>query len=231
MYECVTVGAQTYDVRFSQDGGHGLHTSDYTILCFGGSNLFGCVGLRNAQYCIFNKQYSKEDYFKLKEKIIKQMEETGEYGEFFPILMSRHAYNDTLANLFFPKSRDSAIKEGLIWAEPDSKEYSITLNNENIPDHIKDVNEDIIKEIIQCNTCVRGFRVIHQEFQFLKQHNLPLPRQCPFCRIESKVKRWVWQMTLNDRICDKCGITFKTHYTKEQAPKIYCKKCYQQEVY
>ncbi|MGH7249836.1 MAG: hypothetical protein ACREGC_02580, partial [Minisyncoccia bacterium] len=240
MYECVTVGSQTYDVRFSQDGGHGLHTADYTILCFGGSNLFGCVGLRDAQYCILNKQYTKEKYFELRDKIIKQMTEMPfidrdelvyKYGEFFPISMSPHAYNDTFAHLFFPKKKEDAINEGLTWLLPEPKEYPITMENKDIPDHIKDARENITEEVIQCSTCERGFRIIHQEFQFLKQHNLPLPRRCPFGRIEEKVKRWVWQMTLGDRICDKCGVTFKTHYRKEDAPKIYCKECYLKEVY
>lgn len=36
--------------------------------CIGCSNCFGCVGLRNKSYYIFNKPYSKEEYFKkLKE--------------------------------------------------------------------------------------------------------------------------------------------------------------------
>ncbi len=36
--------------------------------CYGCTNCFGCVNLRNASYQIFNKQYTKEEYFeKLKE--------------------------------------------------------------------------------------------------------------------------------------------------------------------
>lgn len=231
MYECVTVGEKTYDVHFSQDGGHGLHSSDYTILCFGGSNLLGCVGLRNKEYCIFNKQYSKEEYFVMHKKIIEHMKKTGEYGEFFPSSMAPHAYNDTLAQLFFPKDKDEVLEEGLNWITPDTKEYVITINHYDLPDNIKDVTEDITEEAIQCSTCVRGYKIIHQEFHFLKQHNLPLPRQCPFCRIENKIKRWVWQMTLNDRTCDKCGVIFRTHYTKKEASIVYCKECYQKEVY
>ena len=56
----------------------------YTEECFGSQDLFGCVGLRQSQYCIFNKQYSKADYFILKNKIIEHMKQTGEYGVFFP---------------------------------------------------------------------------------------------------------------------------------------------------
>ncbi len=239
MYECVTVGSETENVKFSQDGGHGLHSSDYTILCFGGSDLFGCVGLRNGKYCILNKQYPKEEYFKIREKIIKQMAEMPYksengleygYGEFFPITMSPHAYNDTLASLFFPKSKEETVKKHLSWLEPDSREYSITMKSGDLPDNSKDAPENITEESIQCATCSRGFKIIHQEIQFLKKHNLPLPRRCPFCRIDEKIKRWAWQMTLGERSCDNCGVIFRTHYRKEDAPRIFCSKCYIKEV-
>ncbi|MBP7884916.1 hypothetical protein KAZ93_01885 [Patescibacteria group bacterium] len=36
-------------------------------------NCFGCVGLKNHEYCIFNKQYSKEDYEVQVAKIISHM--------------------------------------------------------------------------------------------------------------------------------------------------------------
>lgn len=239
IYESVTIGLNTSDVRFSQDGGHGLRSADYTMLCFGGSDLFGCVGLRNKNYCILNKQYTKEEYFKLREKIIQHMNEmlyvdtvgnTYSYGEFFPLEFSPHAYNDTLAYYFLPKTREVASAEGLTWLEQDSKEYSITLKTENVPDYIKDVKDEILNEVIQCKTCIRGFKIIHQEFQFLQQHSLPLPRQCPFCRIDDKIKRWVWQMTLHDRTCAKCSKQFRTHYDEARAPLIYCKECYVKEV-
>ncbi|MFZ1019861.1 MAG: hypothetical protein WAN61_02635, partial [Minisyncoccia bacterium] len=44
--------------------------SEYVDLCKEVEYCFGCVGLRNKKYCILNKQYSKEEYEKLKNKII-----------------------------------------------------------------------------------------------------------------------------------------------------------------
>ena len=37
----------------------------YSELCYSSKDLFGCAGLRNAQYCIFNKQYSEDEYNEL----------------------------------------------------------------------------------------------------------------------------------------------------------------------
>jgi hypothetical protein len=49
----------------------------------GSSNLFGCIGLRGKEYCILNKQYTKEEYETLVPKIIEKMKADGEWGEFF----------------------------------------------------------------------------------------------------------------------------------------------------
>ncbi|MDP2669631.1 MAG: hypothetical protein Q8O99_01100 [bacterium] len=38
--------------------------------------MFGCSNLRNKQYCIFNKQYTQEEYEQLVPKIITHMQET-----------------------------------------------------------------------------------------------------------------------------------------------------------
>jgi len=38
--------------------------SSFLFNCLGCSNCFGCVNLRNQKHCIFNKQYSKEEYKK-----------------------------------------------------------------------------------------------------------------------------------------------------------------------
>jgi hypothetical protein len=45
----------------------------YSFNCYSCTNIFACYGLRNKQYCIFNKQYTKEEYFDLVEKIKNHM--------------------------------------------------------------------------------------------------------------------------------------------------------------
>ncbi len=225
IYECITVGNAVSNVRFSQDV-HASHHVEYSKSCMSGANLFGCSALRGKEYCVLNTQYSKEEYQKLTAEIIEDMKRRGEYGEFFPMTTPPHEYNDTFAHMFFPLEKEVALKQGLSWAENAASDYQITKKYEELPDHIKDVGDDILKEIIQCKTCSRGYRITNQELQFLRQHNFPLPRRCPFCRIEEKIKQWVKQMTLHSRTCDKCQAEFRTPYTKEDAPKIYCKKCY-----
>ena len=78
----------------------------YTQHCHNCRHCFCCVGLKIASYCIFNKQYTKEEYEKLVPKIIEQMNKmpyvnhignSYAYGEFYPIELSPFGYNETLA--------------------------------------------------------------------------------------------------------------------------------------
>lgn len=59
-YECVDC-RNCYGLKFSQDCST---CSDSWFLkdCIGCKNCFGCVGLRNKEYHIYNQPYSKEDY-------------------------------------------------------------------------------------------------------------------------------------------------------------------------
>ncbi|MEK7122821.1 MAG: hypothetical protein AAB855_03100 [Patescibacteria group bacterium] len=59
-YECTNI--QTcYNVRYSTDC---EHCNDLTLCrdCISCTSCIGCVNLRNATYCIFNQQYSKEEF-------------------------------------------------------------------------------------------------------------------------------------------------------------------------
>jgi hypothetical protein len=73
-------------------------------------DCFGCVGLHdNEQYCIFNKQYTKEQYEELVPKIIEHMQKAGEWGEFFPASLSPFGYNETHAQEYYPMTREEAL--------------------------------------------------------------------------------------------------------------------------
>jgi len=78
----------------------------YSNSCYNSSNIFGCIWLRNKQYCIFNKQYTKEEYNTLVPKIIQHMMTTGEWWEFFHPSLSPFWYNETVAQEYFPLISD-----------------------------------------------------------------------------------------------------------------------------
>jgi len=73
--------------------------------------MFGCASIRDKQYCILNKQYTREEYEKLVPQIIEKMQADGERGEFLPERISPFGYNETVANEYFPLSKEEAIQK------------------------------------------------------------------------------------------------------------------------
>ena len=48
----------------------------YCRSCYFCNHCFGCIGLRHKEYCIFNKQYTKETYDEQVAKIIEHMQKS-----------------------------------------------------------------------------------------------------------------------------------------------------------
>jgi len=220
----------------------------YSISCRGSNNnLFGCVNVRNKQYCILNKQYSEEEYNELAPKIIEHMNampyvdkkgRTYKYGDFLPTEISQFSYNETSAQEFFPLTKKEAEAQGYSWKEPKEKNYKITIKSKDLPDSILDVKENITSQIIECGhkgecneQCATAFRVIPQEVEFYKSQNLPLPRLCPNCRHYQRIQNRN-PVKLWHRKCMKegCVNEFETSYSPDRKEIVYCEQCYQQEV-
>ncbi|MBT7736975.1 hypothetical protein HN709_04770, partial [Candidatus Peregrinibacteria bacterium] len=109
----------------------------YSDISFHCMDIFGCVGLRSKKFCIFNKEYSKEDYADLRAKIIDHMKKTGEWGQFFPVSVSPFHYNETAANYRYPLEKERAFENGYKWKDPDPKEYAT--QTYEIPDDVKEI--------------------------------------------------------------------------------------------
>jgi hypothetical protein len=227
----------------------------YCDNCHACSDCFGCVGLRHKQYCILNKQYTKEQYEELVSKIIKQMNDlpyisprknpkTGEgqvykYGEFFPPELSPFYYNETIAQEYFPLTKEEALKQGYRWKEREERNYTIDIKNEDIPDNISEVDESIINKVIECGhkgtcneQCTEAFKIIPEELSFYQRMNLPLPRLCSNCRHYQRLKQRN-PLKLWHRHCMKpnCSNEFETSYSPDRPEIIYCESCYNKEIY
>jgi hypothetical protein len=236
IYESAWVGLSVNNIKFGF-WDYKSHDLEYSIGCHGSGNLFGCVGIRAGEYCIFNKQYSKEEYLELTAKIRKQMAEVpfvdaaGRkylYGEFFPTDLCPWFYNESNAYEWFPFSKEEALAGGFKWRDPDAREYKpATMET---PDHIKDVTDDILKAILKCDDCGKNYLIIRSELEFYRKMNIPIPRQCSACRDLARVKRLNPMAVLYDRACAKCNKAMRTSYAPERPEIVYCEQCYQQEV-
>jgi hypothetical protein len=72
-YECIdcNIGNKNFSCITVYNG----FNVSYSYNCHNIKNCFGCIGLRSKQYCILNKQYTKEQYEELVPKIIQHMNE------------------------------------------------------------------------------------------------------------------------------------------------------------
>ncbi|MFH0712431.1 MAG: hypothetical protein V2A55_01025 [Candidatus Jorgensenbacteria bacterium] len=212
MYECVSCGGGSNNVRFTfQCWTEPIINVEYCTYLTAApcQNLFGCIALKKSKNCILNKQYTEEGFKKLKKKVIEHMNKMPyvdrrnriyKYGEFFPINFSPFAYNETIAQEYFPLTKEQAISQGYRWKDLETKEYKVTKRPEDLPDQIKDVDDRILKETIGCThasppaggcneQCTTAFKIIEPELQFYRKMNLPLPRLCPNCRHYQRLKQ------------------------------------------
>lgn len=205
----------------------------YTENCQSSKYLFGCVGIKHGEYCILNKQYTKEEYKKILPKIIEHMNKTGEYGEFFPAKLSHFGYNETVAQMYFPLTKDEALKQGFKWWDDTQKTIGKeTLIPNQIPESILDISDSILDEVLVCIECQRNYKIVQNELNFYRRHFIPIPRKCFYCRNNARIKLEN-PFKLWHRKCMKegCLNEFETSYAPERPEIIYCEKCYQQEVY
>lgn len=226
--------------------------SCYCDMCFGVRNCFGCFGLKYNEYCIFNKQYTKENYLKLKEKIIEHMKKTGEWGEYFPGELSPFAYNESMAQDYFPLTKEEALAKGYKWYDKPEPDYKPTITTDKLPQTIKETSDEILNQIIQCKTqddlesvkvnplCTTAFRITSLELQLYRKLGISLPEYCFPCRRTARFKmrnpRKLWHRQCmcennNHNHTGKCPNEFETSYPPDRPDIVYCESCYQKEVY
>ena len=234
---------------------HSNFNTNYVYMCYNSNNLFGCVGLRKKDYCVLNRRYSKEEYEVLVPKIVDHMNEMPyrdqngrvyAYGELFPMELSPFAYNETIAQEFFPKTESEIKHIGGVYKKHEDKSYAGTIQSSDLPDHIKNVPDEIINEIISCmgngnelTQCTNAYRIVKEELEFLRNNNIALPRYCPNCRHHQRVGKRnpmkLWHRTCmctqeNHSHKEKCPNEFETSYSPDRLETIYCESCYQKEV-
>src|SRR3989338_2982530 len=234
IYEAVVVGDSVNNVRFAYTV-YSSHNIEYSAHSHGSHDLFGCIGFKQGEYCILNKQYSKEEYRSLHDKIIKQMsalpytDKNGrvyEYGEFFPLDLIPFGYNET-AEEFFPMGKEKALLQGYHWKEKDQQEYR--QSSYKVPDDINDVQDDILEALLACEKCGRNYRLIQMELNFYRKAGIPIPSKCYDCRHYERV-RYRSPLFASGKLCSKCGKNIMSNIPEHITTILYCEECYQKEI-
>jgi hypothetical protein len=132
------------------------------------------------------------------------------------------------------------------------------VNAAALPDNIKDVPENISKEVVGCEhagkcnqQCTTAFRILPDDYKMYRAAKLPLPRLCPNCRYFERLKRRN-PLKLWPRECQcagagsesgaytntakhfhdtgHCPNKFETSYAPNRPETVYCVDCYRAEV-
>lgn len=222
-YELCSGGESNYNTKFSYCV-IAATNSDYLYACFYLTDSFGCDGFhsRAANY-ILNKKYSPEDYIAIRARLIDHMRETKEYGEFMPMSIAPVAYNESLAQDYFPLTADLAKAKGYAWKEStDVAAKQSTAATKT------------------CAHCSKSYRIILQEQQRYQQLGLTEPTLCPNCRFQQllswKNPRQLWHrqcmcLEPGHNHAQRCVVEFETTYAPERPEQVYCEECYRQMKY
>lgn len=228
LLDCVATGfcsntIGTYGAENSNNILYGFYIRD----C---QDCIGCDALKHGKYAIFNKEYTKDEYERLRVKIIQELTDANLYGLMMPPELAPFAYNETIAQDNMPLSKEEVLARGFRWEDDiQMTKGKETLQPEQIPDHIKEVSDSITNEILKCIDCERNYKITAQELLFYKKMTIPIPRMCFYCRHKDRiVRRGPFKFFI--RACSHCGESTHTNLTEEVAPIMYCEKCYQQEV-
>jgi len=195
------------------------------------NNCFMCFGLQNKSYCILNKQYTEEEYFKIIDEIKTEMLKRGEYSDGPGFGFSAQAYNFSIGQILYPLT-DKEIQNfgGYVAQEPETNVGDLEiLNIDQLPQIINEVKDDILNKAIRCEITSRPFKIILSELSFLRRMGLPLPTIHPSVRMENR-----WKISPVGKkymtTCAKCDKKIESLFNPKEEFILYCEDCYKKEV-
>ncbi len=227
IYSAALVGSGSFNVKFGIFC-RGCSDSEYIMNCRNCTDCFGCIGLQNKKFCIFNKQYSEEEYWTLLDEIKCAMLECGEYGQFFSYSQSAFPYNASLSQIMYPLTETEVKTLGAWWHTEETSNHSELQSSDTMPDKISDVDDTVLQKGFQ-DKFGKPFRIIKTELEFYRRKNLPLPRLAPASRFAERFTH-VNNFQTGMEICAKCGIKTESSYFAKDGYLVYCDKCFQQVI-
>jgi hypothetical protein len=134
-----------------------------------------CVGIKNKQFCIFNKQYTKEERFILADKIFAQMEREWVLGDFFPASLCPFYFNDTIAQIVGNFDKSDVTKDGFLRRDDEIKvDIPATADIIRTDDVLLTQRDDSVLAKVIKDSKGNYYRIIKSELAFHKQYALPL---------------------------------------------------------
>ncbi len=211
----------------------------YCINVHNCKDCFGCAGLRNKQYCIMNKQYSREAYFELRERIVEHMKRVpfddahfrvpvAEWGQWFPPQSAFYPYNTSFAATYLPLAKTEALAAGFEWDDSlDAPVTASTQEGNSFPDRIEQWEEHHAKCAFRCEKSGKLFNVVPPVIQAFKQANLALLPEHPIEYLRQRLSES--RFRLMPRVSSKSGAPLLSVYSEAEAPLVFSNEEYREE--
>lgn len=255
VYESANIGIGSSHIKFSNECFTSNNNLEYCDNCIASSDCFGCIGLKKKKYHILNRPYGEEEY-RVK---VKEIKTRMAYGEFFPPELSSFAYNETVAQMYFPSSKEETLARGFRWRDFDARNISATIKSGGLPSALEGAIQMVGHgATVGCaheggcsHECTGVFKAIPQELDYYRRTKVAFPRLCPNCRHGMRLEART-PMLLHARACmcaggakaangytnqtthahgsGACGKKFETTYPPSSPAVVYCEECYQSEV-
>ena len=232
--EVLGSGFGLFDCYYSSNLWEAARNVYYCDMMHQVDHCFGSIGLRRANHVILNKQYSEDEYFALRARVIEHMKQTGEWGQFFPAQMSPFPYDTSFAGYMQPLSQAEATDRGYAWRGEESV-FDTKVSSQapipqlTMPDNINDYSDTVAPAILTCSITGKAFRLQQAELNFYRRQGLPIPRVCPDERHRQRLQaRNPWHLW--ERSCSLCGNSVQSSFSREKRNGIACRDCYEKEV-
>ncbi|MFH1404713.1 MAG: hypothetical protein ABIH21_01285 [Patescibacteria group bacterium] len=223
----------SHDIKFSSIIGKS-RSIEYSTNCHDCENCFGCVGLKNKKFHIFNKEYSEDEYWKEVDKIKCAMLDNDEYGEFLPPRMSPTGIQFSQAALFYHMPQDEIKKycdeildpdKGAVLSDAKTDDKDI-LSIKDVPDCLADIDQDkYVGKPFMDEKANRRWSVAPIEFKFLSERKLPFPQG----HYSTRMRNLYSMLNAPDceqMDCTACGKSIRASKNMGLKRRVYCHDCY-----
>ena len=232
VYSGVNIGTLASNIKFSVSTKFS-NDCEFTFNSKNSSNCFMCFGFQKANYCILNKQYSKDDYYKVLDEIKSEMLKRGEYSDGVGMEFSAQAYNFSIGQISFPLSDREIINlGGYVAKDPETNAGNQEfLFGSQVPATIEEVTDEILNKAIKCEKTGRPFRITPSELEFYRKMKLPLPTVHPSVRMEERIRHFTANGKSYKTTCAKCDKKILAMFDSSENFILYCEDCFKKEIY
>ncbi len=211
-----------------------LDNCEFCMMCSDLRDCFGCIGLKKRQFCIFNKQYSEQEYWRLVDEIKCAMLERGEYGTYLPTTLSSTFVPECGSVIYggatvedlkpFGGNPFDAEAEGATGA--DRVDPAKARRREEIPDSIDELSDEWIGVPIYDEVAKRTFTFLRPEVEHYRRLRIA-PPNIHFIRRLHEVSHAGQVTAFTSATCAECKkVLTVAKNVRYPERRIYCHSCY-----